>query len=1213
MKKIVYQSLLLACLLLGPAYAPAQNEITVYVDSVVSDVSNNPLGLNLNWLVDSDIENPDRPRTIESVVEELQLGTLRFPLGGLGENYRWHTPDTDADGQLDYSGAVNGLEPRLWNLSKNPSTNAANPATFKGIWNTQVNPDGTFPRDMDFDEFIQICQATGAEPVVMVGVEAFAIPGGPTYEEQRRSAIEWVRYANVTRNYGVKYWEIGNENDLTKELTAQEYADIVNDFGTAMKQVDPSIKIGANGFAFNTSWYETVLTTASNVIDFIIPHTYLNALKNYEEYRTNDFDYIGLLNPAPGLIEQFAAPEDRDRITIIPTEISSFSPGNVWDDNNANNDLYRSLAFFEQVGNALSLEKLEYLHLWASRNPFGNQSVNDLGNAVGDLTNEILPTGRALQVWSQFLNDKLVQAPRVTGFVRTYASYSEDTQRLTVFLVNKNNVVEPTSVSVPGYTGPSANAKWTYTGQSPQDKNPSWENCGSVALQNNSFNLLLEPFSVTVIAFGETGTTAETLPASPADLTLGQASVDAVELTWTDQADNERRYVIERSINSDDYQIIGTVNANETSFRDLVDTTSAVLTYRVYALNCVGTSDTITATFDYANTIADLNLTSLCSDDPGYERRWRVRNPNNFPINVNWQVYGTSQEGTLEALPGDSFFFTRAMGGPNTTKIRWEDENSMTKQKTKASGGAQCDLAVPADPQNLSATTVQSNLPTEAQVQLSWSDVATNEDVYKIERRQGNEPYTLVAELAANTTSFNDSKLTPGAVYTYRIRAFNNEFGHSQYVTARVATIRAYYRVITNPTERVLEPDNAFANNSEVVTYNWRGGFEKQKWLFESAGDGYFFIKNKPAGKVLTLKNPTTDQNTKDNVVTDAPQGLDRQQWRLVPATGSSFYIVNKASNKYLETDNPFTNNSDVFAGKVTFFNKQRWRFQFIESVASDAPQTLEIAATDDAYVRNGTEFNGTTYFDKNFGSAASLTVRYNPNNLKFWYESFLKFDVSSIDGDIVSVQLKLTPTVVGGSNHTLTEVTDDAWSESDITWNSSRSLAAGSDLATWNAAALTANQSFEVDITDAVVNNQSDGTLSLKLTADANTTPTQYASQENSTVSTHPKLVIEYLPNVSNARTGKTKTKQLTSDGTNYLPYTPTTLYPNPALDRLHVGLTGKQVASVYILDLTGRVVLEEQLKSTGVLDIRSLPDGLYLVKVQQGARIETQKLLIK
>ena len=61
MKKTVYQGLLLACLLLGPAYAPAQNEITVYVDSVVSDVSNDPLGLNLNWLLILILKTPAAP------------------------------------------------------------------------------------------------------------------------------------------------------------------------------------------------------------------------------------------------------------------------------------------------------------------------------------------------------------------------------------------------------------------------------------------------------------------------------------------------------------------------------------------------------------------------------------------------------------------------------------------------------------------------------------------------------------------------------------------------------------------------------------------------------------------------------------------------------------------------------------------------------------------------------------------------------------------------------------------------------------------------------------------------------------------------------------------------------------------------------------------------------------------------------------------------
>ena len=40
-----------------------------------------------------------------------------------------------------------------------------------------------------------------------------AQPGGvaPGRAELLETAREWVRYANVTRKYGIKYWEIGNE------------------------------------------------------------------------------------------------------------------------------------------------------------------------------------------------------------------------------------------------------------------------------------------------------------------------------------------------------------------------------------------------------------------------------------------------------------------------------------------------------------------------------------------------------------------------------------------------------------------------------------------------------------------------------------------------------------------------------------------------------------------------------------------------------------------------------------------------------------------------------------------------------------------------------------------------------------------------------------------------------------------------------------------
>ena len=85
-----------------------------------------------------------------------------------------------------------------------------------------------------------------------------------------------------------------------------------------------------------------------------------------------------------------------------------------------------------------------------------------------------------------------------------------------------------------------------------------------------------------------------------------------------------------------------------------------------------------------------LNLTSMCSDDPETSLRWRIRNPNNFDVEVAWQVYGTAQRDTVMAPPGDSFFFTQTNPGANTTIIRWKNEEGRTKQKIKASGKAAC-------------------------------------------------------------------------------------------------------------------------------------------------------------------------------------------------------------------------------------------------------------------------------------------------------------------------------------------------------------------------------------------------------------------------------------------------------------------------------------------------------------------------------------------
>ena len=76
-------------------------------------------------------------------------------------------------------------------------------------------------------------------------------------------AAAWVKYANITKKYGVKYWEIGNEVgghwECGGPVNTRDYARRYIEFYEAMKAVDPSITIVAQcGYADSSEVYDGV-------------------------------------------------------------------------------------------------------------------------------------------------------------------------------------------------------------------------------------------------------------------------------------------------------------------------------------------------------------------------------------------------------------------------------------------------------------------------------------------------------------------------------------------------------------------------------------------------------------------------------------------------------------------------------------------------------------------------------------------------------------------------------------------------------------------------------------------------------------------------------------------------------------------------------------------------------------------------------------------
>ncbi len=201
-----------------------------------------------------------------------------------------------------------------------------------------ANPNNTF------DAFMGVVRATGAQAMITANY------GSGTPEE----AAAWVRYANVTKGYGVRYWEIGNEvygngsygadweYDLHTEKGPAAYARNCLDFIRAMKAEDPTIRIGVvltmpgdwpDGVVApgdTMDWNHTVLSIVGGQIDFADVHWYAQ-----QPGQESDSGLLASTSLIPGkvatlrsLIEQYCGSR-ASQVQIMLTETNSvaYNPG----------------------------------------------------------------------------------------------------------------------------------------------------------------------------------------------------------------------------------------------------------------------------------------------------------------------------------------------------------------------------------------------------------------------------------------------------------------------------------------------------------------------------------------------------------------------------------------------------------------------------------------------------------------------------------------------------------------------------------------------------------------------------------------------------------------------------------------------------------------------------------------------------------------------
>ncbi|MEK7310091.1 MAG: fibronectin type III domain-containing protein [Planctomycetota bacterium] len=264
-------------------------------------------------------------------------------------------------------------------------------------------------------------------------------------------------------------------------------------------------------------------------------------------------------------------------------------------------------------------------------------------------------------------------------------------------------------------------------------------------------------------------TGAPSIPAAPTALTSVASAPTIINLSWTDNADNEDGFTIQQSPEGTTFSLVANVTVNTTSYI-FASTPETTYYFRVYAYNAGGNSgysNIPSATTPPEIPIAPTALTAAAISPTAITITWTDNSNNETGFRIERLISGSYQEiGTAGA---NAITYTNT-GLPDNTlqyyKVRAYNVSGNSDYTNVAE--AMTPMAPPAAPTNLITTTV-----TASAISLEWVDNATNEEGFKLQRSTDGITYTLRATPAPDAGSYNDTGLSENTAYWYRIYAFN--------------------------------------------------------------------------------------------------------------------------------------------------------------------------------------------------------------------------------------------------------------------------------------------------------------------------------------------------------------------------------------------------------------------------------------------------------
>ncbi|MFC6082466.1 cellulose binding domain-containing protein [Sphaerisporangium aureirubrum] len=412
-------------------------------------------------------------------------------------------------------------------------------------WQNHTAPGGYVAPDTDFDTFMSGVRRTGAQPIVIANY------GTGTPQE----AAAWVEYANVTKGYGVKYWEIGNENygnghygsqweaDDHADKSPAEYARNVVAYSQAMKAKDPTIKIGAvlttpagwpdaiTAAGDSGSWNQTVLSIAGPSIDFGILHWYPGQ-SGMADMLTRPAQIDDMIHLVKRQIAQYAG-AGSSRIGLAVTEVSSTVGTNTQP-----GALFAAEAYARLLENGVFTVDWWNVHNGigtvsevAGHTDYGDWGLLSSANCAGDVCQPALntpfPPYHALDMLSVFARpgDQMVRATADEPLISAHAVRRANGE-VALLLVNKDpDAPREVTIDYSGGFAPAAGAPMVH----------SFTNGAagvSAAPAGTATSQVLPPYSLTTVVL-RPATPVTGAPGAPGQPEVTAVTDTTATIAWT--------------------------------------------------------------------------------------------------------------------------------------------------------------------------------------------------------------------------------------------------------------------------------------------------------------------------------------------------------------------------------------------------------------------------------------------------------------------------------------------------------------------------------------------------------------------------------------------------------------------------------------------------------------------------------------------------------